>query len=153
MRRRTSPAALYSSPRSSRFNHRCVRDELKLIFDIQYHSQRGSQRTDAMPSHEQDLQTQDRLTKNIKDLLWLNTYAGGKDVKASDALAALEVPRPNAWESHADPAHTCNCESPPSPALPNLPLPPPPIGKLNRVAIQPTLVTSTAIAYEYMIRC
>ena len=44
-----------------------------------------------MPSHTQDLETQDRLTKNIKDLLWLNTYAGGKDVKASDALAALEV--------------------------------------------------------------
>ena len=44
-----------------------------------------------MPSHAQDLETQDRLTKNIKDLLWLNDYAGGKDVKASDALAALEV--------------------------------------------------------------
>ncbi len=44
-----------------------------------------------MPSHTQDLETQDRLTKNIKDLLWLNTYADGKDIKASDALAALEV--------------------------------------------------------------
>ena len=44
-----------------------------------------------MPSHAQDLETQDRLTKNIKDLLWLNTYAGGKDIKPSDALAALEV--------------------------------------------------------------
>jgi len=44
-----------------------------------------------MPSHTQDLETQDRLTKNIKDLLWLNTYADGKDIKAGDALAALEV--------------------------------------------------------------
>lgn len=46
-------------------------------------------------THAQDLATQDRLTRNIKDILWLNTFDAGKNVSASDALAALLVRDPH----------------------------------------------------------
>jgi len=45
----------------------------------------------AAQTHAQDLATQDRLTKNVKDILWLNTYAAGPNVSPSAALAALKV--------------------------------------------------------------
>lgn len=45
----------------------------------------------AAQTHAQDLATQDRLTKNVKDLLWLNTIAAGPNVSPSEALAALKV--------------------------------------------------------------
>ena len=50
-----------------------------------------------------DAQTQDLLTKNVKDLLWLNRFAGGKEVTIDDALAALKK-----QGSASDGAHSSN---------------------------------------------
>jgi hypothetical protein len=48
-----------------------------------------------------EAEVQDLLTKNIKDLLWLNTFSGGKEISASDALAALKANGPVADGEHA----------------------------------------------------
>ena len=43
-------------------------------------------------NHAQDLETQDRLTKNIKDLLFLHDWDhSGKGSEPSEALKALQV--------------------------------------------------------------
>lgn len=45
-----------------------------------------------MVNHARDLETQDRLTKNIKDLLWLHAWdRSGKGSDPSEALKELQV--------------------------------------------------------------
>mmetsp|Transcript_14694 Transcript_14694/g.44356 ORF Transcript_14694/g.44356 Transcript_14694/m.44356 type:complete len:126 (-) Transcript_14694:439-816(-) len=53
-----------------------------------------------MVNHKQDLETQDRLTKNVKDLLWLHAWDNKGGSGASVALKELEAHGPASDGSH-----------------------------------------------------